>query len=100
MWLYISFSPSEHYALGTASSRKRKAACGPDSMTGRRSAEVQNLSRSIAEYPGLARFLSDVLNGPCFTADKLPLPARRSPPRRPDERPARLVWGFDTFYSQ
>src|SRR5215831_10224822 len=52
MWLNISFSPSEHYALGTASSRKRKAARGPDSMTGQRSAEVQNLSHPIAGYAG------------------------------------------------
>jgi len=41
MWLYISFSPYEHYVLAAASSRKRKAACGPDNMTGRRSAEEQ-----------------------------------------------------------
>jgi hypothetical protein len=60
MWLYISFSPYEHYALAAASSRKREAACEPDSMTGRRSAEEQNLSHSIApiaaiEQTSLAR---------------------------------------------
>jgi hypothetical protein len=48
MWLNISFSPSEHYALGAASSHKREAACGPHTMTGRRLAEEQNLSDPIA----------------------------------------------------
>jgi hypothetical protein len=52
MWLNISFSPYQHYAVGAALSRKRKAACGPNSMTSRRSAEVQNLFHSIAECGG------------------------------------------------
>jgi hypothetical protein len=58
---------------------------------------VQNLSHSIAEYPEFARLLSDVLGGPSFSADELPLPAtaeRRPPLRRPDERQARLFEGL------
>ena len=62
-------------ARSRAFDRKRKAVCGPDIMTGRRSAEEQNLSHYIAEYPELARLLSDLVSGPCFAADELPLPA-------------------------
>src|SRR5438309_5003408 len=54
MWLNISFSPYQHYAVGAALSRKRKAACRPNSVTSRRSAEVQNLFHSIAEWAAKA----------------------------------------------
>jgi hypothetical protein len=52
------------------------------------------IEQTLAEYPELARFLIDVLDGPCFTAEELPLPTaaeRRPPPRRPDQRQAQLV---------
>jgi hypothetical protein len=52
------------------------------------------IEHTLALYPDLARFLSDVLAGSCFTAAELPLPTaaeRRPPPRRPDPRQARLI---------
>jgi hypothetical protein len=71
MWLYISFSPSEHYALGAASSRKAESGLRAgqyDEPTIGRSAKSLP---PIAEHRELARLLSGLLSGPCFTADEL-----------------------------
>jgi hypothetical protein len=43
---HFIFSFMSTFARSRASARKRKGARGPDSMTGRRSAEEQNLSHS------------------------------------------------------
>ena len=44
------------------------------------------LEATIAEYPGQAKLLSAVVEGPCFAADELPdvPPAMRKPPKKTD----------------
>jgi hypothetical protein len=52
------------------------------------------IEHTLAVYPDLAGLLTAILDGPCFTAEELPAPTtaeRRPPPRRPDDRQARLV---------
>jgi hypothetical protein len=70
----------------------------PDRWTAGMTDELLELlwtvEHTLALYAQLARLLEDVLAGYCFTAGELPAPTpaeRRSPPRRPDRRQARLV---------
>jgi hypothetical protein len=82
--------------IGRRSSRLDEV--GPDRWTAAMTDEFLELlwtiEHTLALYPELARLLTDVLDGPCFTAEEFPLPTaaeRRPPRRRAEERQARLV---------